>query len=83
MEAIRIVQRENKRLGTNETYRGMVEINLDYETKEIEIRDNGRGMTDSDVRNAVNYGRLKNRILHGAGFIEKVTFARKLPGSFC
>lgn len=75
MEAIRIVQREIRFLGTTESYCGLVEIELDYDTKVIEIRDNGRGMTDSDVRNAVNYGRLKNRIVNGPGITDKVIIA--------
>ena len=62
MEAIRAVQREYKQLGKSGCYQGEIQINLDYEKRQIEIRDNGKGMTDSDVRNAVNYGRLKNRI---------------------
>ena len=72
MEAIRTVQREFKRLNNCESYGGIVEINLDFDRRQIEIRDNGRGMTDGDVRNAVNYGRLKNRIATGCEIVEKV-----------
>ncbi len=84
MEAIRAVQRDKQEFGIGAAYRGRIEINIDFESKEIEIRDNGRGMTDSDVRNAVNYGRLKNRITSTGEVREKVNDedVALLPGSY-
>jgi hypothetical protein len=73
MEAIRAVQRDKYELGTGAAYSGKIEINLDFDSKTIEIRDNGKGMTHSDVRNAVNYGRLKNRITNNGVVREKVS----------
>ena len=72
MEAIRAVQRDKKEFGVSAEYHGSIEINLDFDLSRIEIRDNGRGMTDSDVRNAVNYGRLKNRITNNGEIRAKV-----------
>lgn len=78
MEAIRSVQRLRADLGTVNGYCGKVEIVLDYDRKQIEIRDNGRGMTDGDIRNAVNYGRLKNRTTTSSHNYEKVVNQRTL-----
>jgi len=72
MEAIRAVQRDKREFGIGAAYHGIIEINLDYDLSQIEIRDNGRGMSDSDVRNAVNYGRLKNRIANNGEIREKM-----------
>jgi hypothetical protein len=78
MEAIRAVQRDKREFGIGADYNGTILINLDYELSQIEIRDNGRGMTDSDVRNAVNYGRLKNRIANNGAIREKVNKYKRL-----
>jgi HSP90 family molecular chaperone len=72
MEAIRAVQRDKKEFGLGAAYHGTIQINFDFDLSQIEIRDNGRGMSDSDVRNAVNYGRLKNRIANNGVIREKV-----------
>ena len=47
-------------------------INLRYNVKAIEIKDNGRGMNDEILRNALNYGRLKNRVCDSGEACEKV-----------
>jgi hypothetical protein len=58
MEAIRAVQRDKREFGISAAYHGTIEINRDS--------------TDSDVKNAVNYGRLKNRITNSGVIREKV-----------